>query len=94
MKKTIIAITLFSLTFQFLNVHMHEHEHANHADHASHYNAVEQDCDFCQFNFENSFVELYTTFVKINFKVIIFEQYVSNYFSLNIFCFFNKSPPQ
>ena len=94
MKKTIIAITLFSFTFQVLNVHMHEHEHADHADHASHYNAEEQDCDFCQFNNETSFVELYTTFVKINFKVIIFEQYVSNYISFNIFCFLNKSPPQ
>ena len=92
MKKTIIAITLFSFTFQVLNVHMHEH--ADHADHAFDYYTVEQDCDFCQFNSENSFVELYTTFVKINFKVIFFEQYVSNYISFNIFCFLNKSPPQ
>ena len=74
MKKTIIAITLFSFTFQVLNVHMHEH--ADHADHASHNYTVEQDCDFCQFNSENSFVELYTAFVKINFKVIIFESFV------------------
>ena len=50
MKKTIIGITLLSFTFLSLNVHMHEHEHAENADHASDYNTVEEDCDFCQFN--------------------------------------------
>ena len=50
MKKTIIAITLLSFSFLSLNVPMHEHEHANHA---SDYNTVEEDCDFCQFNSEN-----------------------------------------
>jgi len=94
MKKTIIAITLLSFTFLSLNVHMHEHEHAEHADHASDYNTVEEDCDFCQFNSENSFVEISTTSAKINFKNIIFKQYVSNYMMFNIFCFLNKSPPQ
>ena len=92
MKKTIIGITLLSFTFLSLNVHMHEH--AEHADHASDYNTVEEDCDFCQFNSDNSFVEISTTSTKINFKNIIFKQYVSNYISFNIFCFLNKSPPQ
>ena len=91
MKKTTIAITLFSFTFLSLNVHMHEHEHA---DHASDYNMVEENCDFCQFNSENSFVEISTISAKINFKNIIFKQYVSNYISFNLFCFLNKSPPQ
>ena len=92
MKKTIIGITLLSFTFLSLNVHLHEH--AEHADHASDYNTVEEDCDFCQFNSDNSFVEISTTSTKINFKNIIFKQYVSNYISFNIFCFLNKSPPQ
>ena len=91
MKKTIIAITLLSFSFLSLNVPMHEHEHANHA---SDYNTVEEDCDFCQFNSENSFVEISTTSAKINFKNIIYKQYVSNYMMFNIFCFLNKSPPQ
>ena len=94
MKKTIIGIKLLSFTFLSLNVHMHEHEHAEHADHASNYNTVKEDCDFCQFNSENSFVEISTTSAKINFKKIIFKQYVSNYISFNIFYFLNKSPPQ
>jgi hypothetical protein len=94
MKKTITAITLLSFTFLSLNVHMHEHEHAENADHASDYNTVEEDCDFCQFNSENFFVEISTTSAKINFKNIIFRQYVSNYMMFNIFCFLNKSPPQ
>ena len=94
MKKTIIAITLLSFTFFSLNVHMHEHEYAEHSDHASDYNTVEENCDFCQFNSENSSLESSTTSLKINFKVIIFEQYITNYISFNIFCFLNKSPPQ
>ena len=94
MKKTIIAITLFSFSFLSLNVHMHELEHAEHSDHISKHNLLEQDCNFCQFNSENSFVESSTTSLKINFKVIMFKQYVSNYISFNIFCFLNKSPPQ
>ena len=94
MKKTIIGITLLSFTFLSLHVHMHEHDHAEHADYASDYNAVEKNCDFCQFNSENSFIEASTTSVKINFKNIMFKQYVSNYISFNIFCFLNKSPPQ
>ena len=94
MKKTITAITLLSFTFLSLNVHMHEHEHAEHADHASDYNTVEEDWDFCLLNSENSFVEISTTSAKINFKNIIFKQYVSNYMMFNIFCFLNKSPPQ
>ena len=94
MNKTITTITLLSFSYLCLNVHMHEHEHAEHADHASDYNTVEEDCDFCQFNSDNSFVEISTTSTKINFKNIIFKQYVSNYISFNIFCFLNKSPPQ
>ena len=94
MKKTIIGITLFSFTFLSLNVHMHEHDHAEHADHSRDYNTVEEDCDFCQFNSENTFSEISTTSGKINFKKIIFKQYVSKYISSNIFCFLNKSPPQ
>ena len=94
MNKTITAITLLSFTYLCLNVHMHEHEHAEHADHASDYNTVEEDCDFCQFNSENSFVEISTNSTKINFKNIIFKQYVSYYISFNIFSFLNKSPPQ
>ena len=94
MKKTIIAITLFSFSFLSLNVHMHEHEHAEHSDHVSKHNTLEQDCNFCQFNSENSSLESSTTSLKINFKVLIFEQYVTNYISFNIFCFLNKSPPQ
>ncbi|GIR19101.1 MAG: hypothetical protein CM15mP33_06230 [Candidatus Neomarinimicrobiota bacterium] len=91
MKKTIIAITLFSFAFLSLHVHIHENDQL---DHASDYNTVEEDCDFCQFNSENSFVEISTTSAKINFKNITFKQYVSNYMSFNIFCFLNKSPPQ
>lgn len=94
MKKTIIALTLFSFTFLSLNVHMHEDEHAEQADHASDYNTVEENCDFCQFNSENSIVEISTTSAKINFKNIILKQYVSNYISFNLLCFLNKSPPQ
>lgn len=94
MKKTITALTLFSFTFLSLNVHMHEDEHAEQADHASDYNTVEENCDFCQFNSENSIVEISTTSAKINFKNIILKQYVSNYISFNLFCFLNKSPPQ
>ena len=94
MKKTIIGITLFSFTFLSLHVHMHEHDHAEHADHASDYNTVEENCDFCQLNSDNLFIEASTTSVKINFKNIMFKQYVSNYISFNIFCFLNKSPPQ
>jgi hypothetical protein len=91
MKKTIIGITLLSFTFLSLHVHIHEDDQF---DHASDYNTVEEDCDFCQFNSDNSFVEISTTSTKINFKNIIFKQYVSNYISFNIFCFLNKSPPQ
>ena len=47
MKKTIIAITLFSFTLLSLHVHIHEDDHT---DHASDYNTVEENCDFCQFN--------------------------------------------
>ena len=49
MKKTIIGITLFSFTFLSLHVHIHEDDHVEHADHASDYNTVEENCDFCQF---------------------------------------------
>ncbi len=91
MKKTIIGITLLSFTFLSLHVHMHEH---GQLDHASDYNTVEENCDFCQLNSDNSFVETSTTSASINFKNIIFKQYVSNYISFNIFCFLNKSPPQ
>ena len=94
MKKTIIGITLLSFTFLSLHVHIHEDDHDNDVDHASDYNTVEENCDFCQFNSENSFVEISTTSAKINFKNIIFKQYVSNYMMFNIFCFLNKSPPQ
>ena len=94
MKKTIIGITLLSFTFLSLHVHIHEDDHDNDVDHASDYNTVEENCDFCQFNSENSFVEISTTSAKINFKNIIFKQYVSNYISFNLFCFLNKSPPQ
>lgn len=94
MKKTITAITLLSFTFLGLNVHMHEHEYVELADRASDHNTVKEDCDFCQFNSENSFVEISTTSAKINLKNIIFKQYVSNYISFNLFCFLNKSPPQ
>ena len=94
MKKTIIGITLFSFTFLSLHVHIHEDDHVEHADHASDYNTVEENCDFCQFNSENSFVEISTTLAKTNFKNVIFKQYVSNYMLFSIFCFLNKSPPQ
>ena len=94
MKKTIIGITLLSFTFLSLHVHIHEDDHDNDVDHASDYNTVEENCDFCQFNSENSFVDISTTSTKINFKNIIFKQYVSYYISFNIFSFLNKSPPQ
>ena len=94
MKKTIIAITLLSFTFLSLNVHMHEHEHAENADNASDYNTVEENCDFCQFNSEDSLAEKSTISANINFKNIIFNQYIVSYISLNMFCFLNKSPPQ
>ena len=91
MKKTIIAITLLSFTFLSLHVYIHEDDHA---DHASNYNTAEEGCDVCQVDSENNFVEISTTSAKINFKNIIYKQYVSNYMMFNIFCFLNKSPPQ
>ena len=94
MKKTIIAITLLSFTYLSLHVHIHEDDHANDVDHASDYNTVEENCDFCQFNSDKSFAKASTTSASINFKNITFKQYVSNYMSFNIFCFLNKSPPQ
>ena len=91
MKKTIIALTLLSFAFLSLHVHIHENDQL---DHASDYNTVKENCDFCQFNSDKSFAEASTTSVSINFKNITFKQYVSNYMSFNIFCFLNKSPPQ
>ena len=91
MKKTIIAITLFSFTLLSLHLHIHEDDNT---DHASDYNTVEENCDFCQFNSDKSFAEASTYSANINFKNITFRQYVSNYMSFNIFCFLNKSPPQ
>jgi len=91
MKKTIIGITLFSFTFLSLHVHIHEDDHK---DHASDYNTVEENCDFCQFNSENSFAETSTISAKMNFKNIVYELYVSNYISFSLFYFLNKSPPK
>ena len=91
MKKTIIALTLLSFAFLSLHVHIHENDQL---DHASNYNTVKENCDFCQFNSDKSFTEASTSSVSINFKNITFKQYVSNYMSFNIFCFLNKSPPQ
>ena len=91
MKKTIIALTLLSFAFLSLHVHINENDQL---DHASDYNTVKEDCDFCQFNSDKSFAEASTSSVIINFKNIAFKQYVSNYISFNIFCFLNKSPPQ
>ena len=94
MKKTIIGITLLSFTFLSLHVHIHEDDHYNDVDHASDYNTVEENCDFCQFNSEDSLTEKSTISANINFKNIIFNQYIVSYISLNMFCFLNKSPPQ
>ena len=94
MNKTITTITLLSFSYLCLNVHMHEHEHAEHANHASDYNTIEENCDFWQFNSENSFVEISTTSAKMNFKNIVYELYVSKYISFRMFFFLNKSPPQ
>ena len=91
MKKTIIALTLLSFAFLSLHVHIHENDQL---DHASDYNTVKENCDFCQFNSDKSFAEASTSSVSMNFKNITFKQYVSNYMSFNIFCFLNKSPPQ
>ena len=91
MKKTIIGITLFSFTFLSLHVHIHEDDHK---DHASDYNTVEENCDFCQFNSEHSFAETSTISAKIDFKNFVYELYVSKYISFSVFCFLNKSPPQ
>ena len=76
MKKTIIDITLLSFTFLSLHVHIHEDDHANDVDHASDYNTVEENCDFCQFNSEDSLTEKSTISANINFKNIIFNQYI------------------
>ena len=75
MKKTIIGITLLSFTFLSLHVHIHEDDHANDVDHASDYNTVEENCDFCQFNSEDSLTEKSTISANINFKNITFNQY-------------------
>ncbi len=91
MKKTIIGITLFSFTFLSLHVHIHEDDNT---DHASDHNTVEENCDFCQFNSEHLFAEKSTTSAKMDFKNIIYEQYVTNYISFSMFCFLNKSPPK
>ena len=93
MKKTIIGTTLLSFTFLSLHVHIHEDDHANDVDHASDYNTVEENCDFCQFNSEDSLTEKSTISANINFKNI-FNQYIVSYISFNMFCFLNKSPPQ
>ena len=94
MKKTIIGTTLLSITFLSLHVHIHEDDHANDVDHASDYNTVEENCDFCQFNSEDSLTEKSTISANINFKNIIFNQYIVSYISFNMFRFLNKSPPQ
>jgi hypothetical protein len=94
MQKTILALTLFSFTFLSLNVHMHEHDHAEHADHSRDYNTVEEDCDFCQINSEESLTGKSTISATFSFKNIIFKQYIANYISFNLFCLLNKSPPQ
>ena len=94
MKKTIIGTTLLSFTFLSLHVHIHEDDHANDVDHASDYNTVEENCDFCQFNSEDSLTEKSTISANINFKNIIFNQYIVSYISFNMFRFLNKSPPQ
>ena len=91
MKKTIIALTLLSFAFLSLHVHIHENDQL---DHASVYNTVKENCDFCQLNSDKSFAEASTSSVSINFKNITFKQYVSNYMPFNIFYFLNKSPPQ
>ena len=91
MKKTIIGITLLSFTFLSLHVHINENDQL---DHASDYNTVEENCDFCQFNSEHSFAETSTISAKMNFKNIVYELYVSKYISFSVFCFLNKSPPQ
>ena len=71
MKKTIIALTLLSFAFLSLHVHIHENDQL---DHASDYNMVEENCDFCQFNSDKSFAETSTSPVSINFKNITFKQ--------------------
>ena len=91
MKKTIIALTLLSFAFLILHVHIHENDQL---DHASDYNTVEENCDFCQFNSKDSLTEKSTISANINFKNIIFNQYIVSYISFNMFCFLNKSPPQ
>ena len=94
MKKTIIGITLLSFTFLSLHVHIHEDDHNYDLNHTSDYNTVEENCDFCQLNSEESLTEKSTISATISFKNIIFEQYIANYISFNLFCFLNKSPPQ
>lgn len=94
MKKTIIGITLFSFILLSLHVHIHEDSHADHADHSSDYNTVEENCDFCQFNSEHSVAETSTISAKMDFKNIVYELYVSNCISFSMFCFLNKSPPR
>ena len=91
MKKTIITLSLLSFAFLSLHVHIDEYEQL---DHASYYNSVKENCDFCQFNSDKSFAEASTSSLNINFKNITFKQYVSNYMPFNIFYFLNKSPPQ
>ena len=58
MKKTIIALTLLSFAFLSLHVHIHENDQL---DHASDYNTVKENCDFCQFNSDKSFAEASTS---------------------------------
>ena len=94
MKKTIIGITIFSFILLSLHVHIHEDSHADHAEHSSDYNTVEENCDFCQFNSEHSVAETSTISAKMDFKNIVYELYVSKYISFRMFCFLNKSPPQ
>ena len=91
MKKTIIALTLLSFAFLSLHVHIHENDQL---DHASDYNTVEENCDFCQLNSEHLFAETSTISAKMDFKNIIYELYVTNYISFSMFCFLNKSPPK
>tara|TARA_X000000368_G_scaffold271517_1_gene215237 strand:- start:407 stop:694 length:288 start_codon:yes stop_codon:yes gene_type:complete len=94
MKKTIISILLFSFSLLSLHVHAHEDDHSNELDHSSDDHAVEQVCNFCEFNSDKTFTALSTNSVDIYFENICYNRFIASYISTNLFFLNNKSPPK
>lgn len=94
MKKTIISILLFSFSLLSLHVHAHEDDHSNELGHSSNYHAVEEVCNFCEFNSDKTFTVLSTNSVDIYFENICYNPFIASYISTDLFVLNNKSPPK